>query len=285
MTLSPLALQEPNAGLDAGIALFRWSHFVAGVIWIGHLYFFNWVNAHFQGKMDAPTKQKVNPELLPRALYWFRWGAAITWITGFVLLFALYYHGPNLIDRATLTPDLEAQLLKANGLPLPKTWLPGFLSLIVGFVIYDPLFKLLKTGNQQVIGAILWGAILIGIGCLLQSTSHFSGRAVLIHIGAILGTVMAANVWMRIWPAQRRILTAVKAGQAVDAQDVARAGARSRQNTYMSVPLLLLMVSWHETVLIGGNPLQWQMVVAFVFAIAFLATWLLYRKAAKVPGF
>jgi uncharacterized membrane protein len=285
MACPTVALQDPNAGLDAGIALFRWTHFLAGVLWIGHLYFFNFVNAQFQAKIDAPTKQKVNPELLPRALFWFRWGAAITWITGFVLLFALYYHGPNLIDRAMLSPDLEAKLIKANGNPVPQAWLPGFLSLIVGFLIYDPLFKALKTGTQQALGAVVWGAILIGIGCVFERYFHFSGRAILVHVGAILGTVMAANVWMRIWPAQRRILTAVKAGQAADAQDVARAGARSRQNTYMSVPLLLLMVSWHHPVLYGGNPIAWQFAVAIVFALAFFTAWLLYRRAAKVPGF
>jgi uncharacterized membrane protein len=276
---------EQNAGLDAGIALFRWTHFVAGVIWIGHLYFFNWVNAHFQAKLDAETKRKVNPELLPRALYWFRWGAAITWITGFLLMFALYYHGSFLIDVASLTPDLAAQLLKENGKPLPATWLPGFFSLILGFLVYDLLFKPLKSGAQQALGAVLWGAIVIGIGCVLEARWHYSGRAVLIHLGAILGTAMAANVWMRIWPAQRRILTAVKAGQAPDANDVARAGARSKQNTYMSVPLLLLMVSFQHPVLYGGNPVSWQVAVAAVFVVAFAATWLLYRKAAKVPGF
>src|SRR5436190_6666434 len=71
--------------------LFRWAHVVAGIIWIGHLYFFNWVNAPFQGKIDGPTKKLVNPELLPRALYWFRWGAAWTWISGFLLAGIVYY--------------------------------------------------------------------------------------------------------------------------------------------------------------------------------------------------
>ena len=74
-------------------SLFRWIHVLAGVIWIGHLYFFNFVNAPFQGKLDGPTKKAVNPELLPRALWWFRWGAAWTWVTGVLLLLLVYYHG------------------------------------------------------------------------------------------------------------------------------------------------------------------------------------------------
>src|SRR5262245_31839867 len=79
--------------MEALEAIFRWMHVFAGIIWIGHLYFFNWVNGPLQGKIDGPTKKLVNPELMPRALYWFRWGAAYTWITGVLLLMLVYYHG------------------------------------------------------------------------------------------------------------------------------------------------------------------------------------------------
>src|SRR5262249_24183265 len=74
-------------------AIFRWMHVFAGIIWIGHLYFFNWVNGPLQAKLDGPTKKAVVPELMPRALYWFRWGAAYTWFTGILLLLMVYYHG------------------------------------------------------------------------------------------------------------------------------------------------------------------------------------------------
>src|SRR5436853_3659707 len=74
-------------------ALFRWMHVIAGITWIGHLYFFNWVNGPLQAKLDGPTKKAVVPELMPRALYWFRWGAAYTWFTGVLLLLMVYYHG------------------------------------------------------------------------------------------------------------------------------------------------------------------------------------------------
>jgi uncharacterized membrane protein len=274
-----MIVQESSVALDLVQALFRWAHVAAGVIWIGHLYFFNWVNAHFQATIDGPTKQKVNPELLPRALFWFRWGAAFTWITGFLLLFLLYYHGPYLLD------GVRPELMNERGLPKPQAWLPGFLALFVGFLVYDLLFRPLKTGKQQVLGALIWGAIVIGIGCLFDVYFHFSGRAVFVHLGAILGTAMAANVWMRIWPAQRRILTAVKAGTAPDPLDVARAGARSKQNTYMSVPLVLLMVSPQTPALYGDNPIPWQGVVAGVFVLGFLATHWLYGVAKKVKGF
>src|SRR5919108_4105381 len=85
--------------MDGLEAIFRWLHVFAGIMWIGHLYFFNWVNGPLQTKLDGPTKKVVNPELLPRALYWFRWGAAYTWITGFLLLLIVYYQGQAVLDK------------------------------------------------------------------------------------------------------------------------------------------------------------------------------------------
>src|SRR6266436_6602512 len=79
--------------MEALEAIFRWMHVFAGIIWIGHLYFFNWVNGPLQAKLDGPTKKLLVPELMPRALFWFRWGAAWTWITGVLLLMLVYYHG------------------------------------------------------------------------------------------------------------------------------------------------------------------------------------------------
>lgn len=71
----------------------RWIHILAGIAWIGHLYFFNYVNAHFAKTMDAATKQKVVPELMPRALWWFRWGAMVTFLSGLVIIYLRYFYG------------------------------------------------------------------------------------------------------------------------------------------------------------------------------------------------
>src|SRR5678816_753601 len=78
--------------MDVLESLFRWIHIAAGIMWIGHLYFFNFVNAPFQAVLEGPLKPKVNPELLPRALYWFRWGALWTWVTGVLMLLLVFYH-------------------------------------------------------------------------------------------------------------------------------------------------------------------------------------------------
>ena len=73
--------------------IFKWLHIIAGITWIGLLYFFNFINGHVAATMDGDTKKKVFPELMPRTLYWFRWGAAWTWVTGIVLLIAIYWMG------------------------------------------------------------------------------------------------------------------------------------------------------------------------------------------------
>src|SRR6516165_8800472 len=113
-------------------ALFRWIHIVAGIIWIGHLYFFNWVNGPFQGTMDGPTKKVVNPQLMPRALYWYRWGAAWTWVTGVLLLLLVFYHGGQISQWGLATFVMIAVTFLA-------------------FVVYEAVFnsglgKDLKTG-------------------------------------------------------------------------------------------------------------------------------------------
>ncbi len=262
---------------DHGQLTFRWIHFVAGVLWIGLLYFFNWVNGPFAATMDAETKKKVVPELMPRALYFFRWGAAWTWLTGVILVFLLYYFGK--VDGPIFYAG-DSPLAGTN--PTPGKWLIPLGSLIVGFVVYDVLFKTLGA-KQLPAAVVIWGLIAVGFAWMLEDVLGCSGRTVFIHVAGLYGTAMAANVWMRIWPAQRRIITAVKAGQAPNPADPAMAGARSKHNTYMSVPLLLFMVSVHQTDF-TGTVHNWLW-VAVTLVIAFVGTWLIYKLAPKVKGF
>lgn len=252
---------------EHGQLTFRWAHLIAGVLWIGMLWFFNWVNGAFTATLDAETKKKVVPELMPRALFWFRWGAAWTWITGALLLTVLYYVGPYLTTDGT-KPDLVH-------------WAVPFLGLFVGFAVYDQLFKALGK-TQHTAAVIVWGAIAVLFAWLIHGPLGLSARGAYIHVGALFGTSMAANVWMRIWPAQKRIITAVKNGQAPDPADPAMAGLRSKHNTYMSVPLLLFMVSVNQDALLSQKPVIW---VPIILAIGWAATWLIYKKVASVKGF
>ena len=112
--------------------IFRWAHLVAGVMWIGHLWFFNFVNAQLAKTYDPDSRKKVLPELMPRALYWFRWGAAYTWVTGILLLFLVYWFGGAMVNpEQTMGPHA------AGGI--------GLVLIIVGFVIYDMLWKAMKN--------------------------------------------------------------------------------------------------------------------------------------------
>src|SRR5881275_2684198 len=212
--------------------VFRWGHVVAGVMWIGHLWFFNFVNGPFAGKLDAPTKKLVVPELMPRALFWFRWGAAWTWITGILLLGLIYY-------------QTKTVLFDQDHIGNPWLWLAVVLiTLAIGFVIYNLVLKKVKnvvvaSAINLVLFAIVYGA--------LEYCGYYSGRALYIHAGGIFGTMMALNVWMVIWPYQQKIINGLKAGTplAADSPEVKIAGLRSRHNTYMSVPLVFFMLSNH----------------------------------------
>jgi uncharacterized membrane protein len=249
--------------------LFRWAHVIAGITWIGHLYFFNWVNGPFQGKIDGPTKRAVNPELMPRALFWFRWGAAWTWITGILLAGLIYYQSKEV---------LFDQDHPGN----PWLWLAILLvTWAVGFVVYNAIMKALAN---KLVGAIICLILYAGVWALLECFGHYSGRALYIHGGATFGTIMALNVWMIIWPYQKKILTALKAGTPLPATDpiVGIAGLRSKHNTYMSVPLVFFMISNHYPTVYGSTYRDaWA---AGVIILAIIITKGLYAKAPKVPG-
>ena len=258
------------SGLEA---LFRWMHVFVGIIWIGHLYFFNWVNGAMAAQLDGPTKKAVVPELMPRALYWFRWGAAWTWITGVLLLLLVYYHG-----QQALATD--------------ATWSAGAIVMIavtfLGVFVYDLLWKSGAAANVRV-GVIISFVLLSVVVALYVYVGNFSYRGVLIHTGTLFGTAMAFNVWYRIWPAQHKIIRAIKDGNKPDGDLVKLAGLRSKHHTYMSLPLLWAMVGQHTTYFAGGNmgiPSEyywvfWLAVIALGWHIVFHC----YKKAGKVPGF
>jgi uncharacterized membrane protein len=199
---------------------------------------------------------------MPRALYWFRWGAAYTWATGFLLLGIVYYMGGVAIDEG-----------QSNGVATAV----GVLSLFVAWIIYDLLWK--QMAKREQVGAAVSFVLIAAVAFGLNEV--MSGRSLFIHVGAIFGTIMASNVWMRIWPNQRKIIAAAKAGTPPPDGVAPLAALRSKHNTYMSVPLIFFMISSHfPTVAYGDNP-QWRWVYASVFvAIGWGITKLLYGKSA-----
>ncbi|HSB62451.1 MAG TPA: urate hydroxylase PuuD [Vicinamibacteria bacterium] len=253
-------------------ALFRWTHILAGIIWIGMLYFFNFVNGPFQGTLDAESKKKVNPELMGRTLWWFRWGAAWTWVTGVVLLLIVFYHGGIMFQ-----PDKGWNA--AAGVMVAVTFLAVFL--------YDALHKSPLGKDPKVFGTVSFVLATAAIW-LMASWAGFSYRAFNIHLAALMGTAMAFNVWYRIWPAQQKILAAVKGGTAPEGALVALAGTRSRHNTYMSAPLFWGMVNSHTTTFAGGNLGITESTAFLVYPVFILISWhviwQLYKRAPKVKG-
>lgn len=248
--------------------VFRWIHVVAGITWIGHLYFFNWVNAHVAKTYDADSKKKVVPELMPRALYWFRWGAAWTWITGVLLAGIVIWMSEDVL-RGT-NPN-------TNYLGQWPTIDIAFGLFIVGFLVYDLLWKSPLAKNEMVGVAVSFALL---VAACFGLSRIMGGRSMFIHIGALLGTIMAGNVWMRIWPAQRKIIGGIAGtSPAADAAIPAMAGLRSKHNTYMSVPLVFTMISNHFGT-VYGHDLNWLILAGFI-AAGFAATKGLYVMSAR----
>ncbi|MBX7097645.1 MAG: urate hydroxylase PuuD [Myxococcaceae bacterium] len=251
----------------------RWVHVVAGVLWVGQLYFFNFVNAHAAKTFDDETRKKVMPQLMTRALYVFRTGAFFTWLTG-VLLVGLVFHLGGLLVPFDATP---AQKGLAAGV--------GFGLIFFGFFVYDLFARtpLVRRGPAFMVASLaLIGAMAFGLARVM------SGRAMFLHVGAVLGSVMMMNVWMRIWPAQRAVLRGlVGKAPAPDAAVPALAALRSKHNAYLSVPVLLFMVSGHTFPLAYGDDLNWAFAVGVV-ALGYALAWHLFvifgrEKRAEVP--
>ena len=207
----------------------KWLHIIAGVMWIGLLYFFNFINAHFAATMDGDTKKKVVPELMPRTLYWFRWGAAWTWVTGIILMLAVFWiSGDNFAPE-----DIDGNKFKHLAYLLP------FLMVFP----YDFLYNSSIGKNTRVATIISFAgiaAVLCILTCLCQMTEY---RAYNIHIGAMFGSIMAFNVWGIIWPNQKKALGIVKTDADSKKKAARTAMLFSRTNTMLSIPMLYAMVS------------------------------------------
>jgi uncharacterized membrane protein len=195
----------------------RWVHVFAGILWVGSTYYFTWLDGRFAEEEKAgkekpevwivhsggfyAVEKRKKPDLT-HELHWFRYEAAFTWLSGLVLLVVVYYMGGLMTEAGSKIPEGMA-----HGI--------GFTSLILGWVIYD-LLMLSPVGKNETLAACIFFALIAGAAYGLCQV--LSGRAAYIHVGAILGTIMVANVWMRILPAQRRMVKAVKAGLEPDAR-------------------------------------------------------------------
>lgn len=231
--------------------MFRWMHVIAGIAWIGHAFMFNELDEVLVPPEDGDPrhgltgelfmvhgggfyhveKSTVWPKRLRGELKWFKWEAAFTWITGFFLLSVVYYltNGIYLVD-----PTSGVSPGTAIGV--------GIGVMALGWVAYD-LACLSPLGDNPKLFAVTGFGSLIGLTWALGGV--MSGRAVFIHIGALIGTIMAANVWVRIIPAMTRMVNAAKGGEPLNPALGKAAKQRSKHNNYLIFPLIFLMISNH----------------------------------------
>lgn len=233
----------------------RWFHLVAGIAWIGSSFYFVWLDNHLvppkEGEATGEVwsvhgggfyhKQKyaVAPAAMPQDLHWFKWEAYTTWITGFSLLVLIYWVGAQsfLIDPA------KAQLSQGAAVGI------GAAALVVGWLVYDGLCRSAAGGDSRVLGAA-WFAFLVLAAWALNAV--FNARGAYLHVGAMIGTVMAANVFFVIIPNQRKAVAQLMQGQVPDPA-LGKAGKqRSVHNNYMTLPVLFIMISHHYAMTFGA---------------------------------
>ncbi|HEX8891084.1 MAG TPA: urate hydroxylase PuuD [Pyrinomonadaceae bacterium] len=227
--------------------ILRWGHIVAGITWIGLLYFFNLVNVNFMKALDGPTKGKVVPELMPRALWWFRWGALFTVLIG-LTFFAMY-----------ILPSGAQAAGKATGGTL-GIWL---VIVLVTYAILYSLYRvpaLTKPGSGYLLAIVIAllviamsVAILYFLGNNEDRTASLGNEATSIAIGGGIGILMMLNVWGIIWPAQKRIIAWTKDNAAngtpippESAVLARRSFLASRTNTWLSLPVIFFMSTSHK---------------------------------------
>jgi len=234
--------------------LLRWTHFIFGITWIGLLYFFNLINVPFQKGIDADTKKKVNPDLLSRALWYFRWGALGTVFVG-LMYYAMYILKTDVVNA------------NANG-GSANTWLVLIVWLLIGIVTFAIEFMIItrvpaltKDGRVlAVVVALLVIIMSVVIVSWLNSSlsaggdSYASNKTFSIGIGGALGLIMLLNVWGIIWPSQKRIIAATAGtGPAAPPELARRAFLASRTNAWLSLPMLFLMGTSHGDYIILGK--------------------------------
>ena len=267
--------------------LVRWAHVVVGIAWIGASLYFIWLDNHLEAQRgpDADPlvagelwaihgggfynarKFKLGPAELPATLHWFKWEAYWTWMTGFALLVLMYYVQAELylIDPGVMALSKPA----AIGI--------GLAVLLGGYAIYEGLCRSPLARNDTLLGIVL---LLLLAAAAWGLTRIFSGRGAFIHYGAILGTIMAANVLHIIIPGQRRMVEAIREGRAPDPKDGLVGKQRSVHNTYFTLPVVFVMISNHYAT-VFGNRWAWLALVAMTIAGALIRVWFVMRHKGR----
>ena len=248
--------------------LLRWAHLIAGIAWIGTSFYFIALDLSLRRARDAPEgvagsawevhgggfyhvrKYAVAPPSLPEHLTWFRWEAYLTWMTGFALLVVQFYL------------DADAWLIDPAVMPL-DAWQAvaiSIASLAAGWLAYDAICRSRAGANAVVLACVVFALVVFAAW---GYTRVFSARSALVHAGALIGTLMAFNVFAVIIPNQKKAVAALLAGEAPDPRYGEIGKQRSVHNTYLTLPALLLMLSGHYPML-TGHPHAWLLVALII---------------------
>ena len=253
-----------------GEAFLRWLHLIAAIGWIGSSFYFIHLDYSLQQRQGLPehaygeawqvhgggfynmVKYLVAPTRMPSELTWFKWEAYTTWLSGFALLVIVYYLGAELylIDRSVL--DLTAPVAAAV----------AFGSLVATWLLYEAMCRS-ALGRNEVALALVGYVYLVAL--TYGFTHVFSGRGALNQIGALIGTIMVANVFIVIIPNQKKTVAALIAGNEPDPALGEQGKQRSVHNNYLTLPVVFLMISNHYPLMFATR-FNW-LIVAIVLAV------------------
>ncbi len=253
--------------------LMRWLHFVAGIAWIGSSFYFVWLDNHLLAPRDPADRARgVHGEvwsvhgggfyraqkylLGPRAeplsehLHWFKWEAYTTWLSGMGMLAIVYWWGANayLIDRSVLALSVPVAVAISAG------------SLVVGWLVYDMLCRAVRS--ELGLAVLLYVLV---VAAAWGYARVFGARAAYVHVGALLGTMMVWNVVFHIIPGQKKMVAAIRAGRDPDPVPGVVGKQRSVHNTYLTLPVLFVMISNHYP-MTYGHRYGWAVLAVIMLA-------------------
>lgn len=276
--------------LDWANLLLRWLHVIVAIAWIGASFYFVWLDNHLlkpqaedlkakgvDGELWAvhgggfynPQKYMVAPANLPRELHWFYWESYWTWMSGFALFALLYLFNADtyLIDKRVHDWSAGAAVAAALG------FLAG------GWIVYDQICRRFGRKADGSIGndGVVLGLVAVAIVAAAWGASQlFAGRAAFLITGAMIATMMSANVFFWIIPGQKQVIADMRAGRPVDPVHGQRGKQRSVHNTYFTLPVLIAMLSNHYGMLYS-HPQNWLVLVLLMLVGALVRTWFVKR--------
>jgi uncharacterized membrane protein len=266
---------------------FRWLHVVAGIVWIGTSFYFVALDNHLGrprvaeedvagesweihgGGFYRISKYRVAPDELPDPLHWFKWEAYTTWLSGFALLVVLYYANADtyLIDKSVAD------------IPVAAAIAISLIGLGAAWVVYDLACMVFKS--DAVVGLLL---LVLVVGSAYGTGQVFSGRAAYLQVGAMLGTIMAANVLFNIIPAHWDLIRAKEAGREPDPAPGLEAKRRSVHNNYLTLPVVFTMISNHFAFTYEDEH-AWLVLVALILIGAWIRHFFNLRHAGRTEWF